>query len=119
MTRIKKRVRKDGKTKTYRVQWCLGGTRTGEWQSETFDQKAEAVEERTRHDNQRDLTRHILPTFGELDLRRSEQPRPADSPQDSHRACRSQAQRKRGELRPGWACTSPASVWSGPISRPA
>ncbi|MEU7004435.1 hypothetical protein [Nonomuraea sp. NPDC046570] len=119
MARIETRVRKDGRTKTYRVQWRLGGSRDGEWQSETFDQKALAVtfklaveacghhwperwirgygwapltpepiteaqaepilfdyvsslsgiEERTRHDYQRDLRNHILQTFGDLDIR--------------------------------------------------
>ncbi|WP_155343188.1 hypothetical protein [Acrocarpospora pleiomorpha] len=123
MARIETRIRKDGKTKTYRVSWRLGGSRTGAWQSETFERKAPAVtfklaveacdhqwpdnwirgsgwapaneptppakqdpllfaeyaqrfvaalsgiEERTRHDYQRDLKNHILPAFGVLDLR--------------------------------------------------
>ncbi|MEU6415692.1 hypothetical protein [Microbispora sp. NPDC046933] len=47
MARIETRLRKDGKSKAYRVRWrgrlLLGGTRTGAWQSETFEQKAAAV----------------------------------------------------------------------------
>ncbi|MEU1881166.1 hypothetical protein ABZ470_28000 [Streptosporangium sp. NPDC020072] len=122
MARVETRVRKDRKTKTYRVHWRLGGARTGTWQSESFDQKAAAltfklaveacghhwpenwirgfgwapppeeqpvkadpvlfaeytqrfvvnlsgIEERTRHDYERDLKNHIVPTFGGLDLR--------------------------------------------------
>ncbi|MFD0883126.1 hypothetical protein ACFQ08_00905 [Streptosporangium algeriense] len=120
MASIDKRKTSSGNTR-YRVRWRLGGARTGEWQSETFEQKAAALtfklaveacehhwpenwikgfgwapttppltttepvlfaeyaqrfvanlsgmEERTRHDYERDLKNHIAPTFGGLDLR--------------------------------------------------
>jgi hypothetical protein len=117
---IDKRKTSTGNTR-YRVRWRLGGLRNGDWQSETFEQKAPAltfklaveacdhhwpenwirgsgwasaapapvtaepilfrdytlrflaglsgIEEHTRHDYERDLKNHILPTFGDLDLR--------------------------------------------------
>ncbi|WP_055483150.1 tyrosine-type recombinase/integrase [Sphaerimonospora mesophila] len=122
MASIEKRPGK-GKKISYRVRWRLGGASDGAWQSETFEQKAQAVtfklaveavghqwpegwirgygwapaapvddkpevepipfrdyattfvaslsgiEERTRHDYERDLRNHILPTFGDLDIR--------------------------------------------------
>lgn len=123
MAHIERRVRKDG-TKTYRVKWRLGGTRTGHPESETFADSGSAltfklaveaaghqwpdnyvqgvgwledtqspaedptggpvlfgdhalryvrtlsgVDERTRHDYERDLRNHMLNMFGDLDIR--------------------------------------------------
>lgn len=42
MASIGKRKTRNGTTR-YRVRWRMGGGRTGDWASETFDQKAKAV----------------------------------------------------------------------------